>query len=91
MPSIDRDAPMRCLLYGKDRHIFLQEVDRQTEEAMSNINEAFEMKTPSGLYCSISQILVHSMHKVFPLKNSNSNTDIVHHRQQKRDIIIAKM
>ena len=30
-PTIYRDAVMRCLMYDKDRHRFLQEVNRQTE------------------------------------------------------------
>ena len=65
LPCIDRDAVMRCLLYGKDRHLFLQEVEKQTDSFSNNIDEAFNMKTPTGLYASISQILVHSMRNVF--------------------------
>ena len=72
---VDRDKIMLCLLTGQERHTFLQTVMHKVQEAQSNIDEAMALKSPSAMYCVVSQVLYQSMVETFPAKVGSMDTD----------------
>ena len=75
--AADRDAIMLCLLLGRRRHEFLARVESNTIDAQENLENAYSLKSPTAMYCIISQILSQSMLQIFPACKSVLDSEAI--------------
>ena len=70
-PTIDRDALVRCVLYGKGRHHFIKEVEACAHAVSGIWQEALDRNSPSQQYLIMSAIMHDAMKTCFGKRNDD--------------------
>ena len=74
--GIDRDALMKCLLYGQKRCNLVNLVEQKAKQYKQEFDEADDIHSPSRIYNVLVRCLNESMHELFPKQEHRSDPEI---------------
>ena len=86
-PKVDRDALMRCLLYGYKRGTLVKCIEQKSIERKQEFEKADKLHSPSRIYNHMIGVLHDSMVQTFPHEEHKLDPELQNMKKQRNELI----